>query len=145
MAIAAIFVTWPTGPEPLELPANVREHFENLETIDFCTIDPYDAVRDHGFGKIGQWCVLDRRQGVATGRLLPNLRSSESGALCFIPRHAIQDPNDPGNYLLVCFECRWLHWQLNGESKRISIGQRGRAAFDALAVELGMNMPSEAQ
>ena len=104
IVIAAIFATRPAQPKPLELPANVRKHFENLGTVDLCTIDLNNVFMDNGFDMVGKWPVLDRLRGVSVDRVLPNLSPSDSGALCFL----IQDPNDRGNYVVVCSQDQWL-------------------------------------
>lgn len=99
-------------------------------------------VEDHGYGFVQDYAVLDVRELSDSTEFLSALRASNRNVGCFWPRHALRDPDNHSNYLLVCFECSHIYWSVNGNEGRVHVGA-GRMEWNALADRLGMEMPPD--
>ena len=138
-AIVIGLAYWAMKPRP-ELPASVTKHFTGLAEVEFCTIHPESNAflkppADYGNGEIDQFAIVDVKQISDWSDLFSRLVDADrenpgTAANCFNPRHAIRDPGNSENYLLICFECYQVRYQCNGESGLILITDSPSKLFE---------------
>ena len=66
-------------------------------------------------------------------------QNNSVAASCFNPRHAIRDPSDRENYLLLCFECLQMKYQVGTVKGQCRIAESEVTHFNVLADQLGMD------
>ena len=129
---------------PSGLPLKVEQHFAGLAEVEFCTVVPHAdiGVGDLGHGLIRGYPILDERLGDYGEIVISSLKFSASpeAMACFNPRHAIREPGNPENWVLICFECEWLAWSFNGEADMHQIRGAGDERLNDLAESIGMRV-----
>lgn len=135
------------GFHQTETPSEVFRHFRNAERIEFCTTKPDKVLNelpeDFGYGDIEGYSIVDRvylkNQGSVINAIIWADRMNNSVvADCFNPRHAIRDAEDENNYLLICFECMQMHYQLDGETGTALISDGQVHYFERLVAKHSM-------
>jgi hypothetical protein len=130
-----------------EMPIAVMDHFRSLKEVELCSMDPADSSvhsrTDYGKGEIEGFHIVDTTL-VNPNMLLDALDSADRAnnrlaAACFWPRHAIRDPNNHENYLLICFKCYQVIYSFAGESETVLITDAPRDLFDSVIDEQGMD------
>ncbi len=130
-----------------EIPADAMKHFRGLAEIEFCSMDPNDnrdfSRTDYGLGEIDGFHIAGTAS-VSPEKLLNAIDAADranntTAAACFWPRHAIRDPNNHENYLLICFECYQVRYSFDGKSGLALITDKPRDLFDATIEELKMD------
>jgi hypothetical protein len=110
-----------------EIPLEVLEHFRSLPKVEICVVSPavsagrssqdkshaIDAVdnRDFSDGYRVQAIALTDPTGCM--RAIDYCDRFETGlghGACFEPRYTVRDPDLPGDYILICFECSSLRY-----------------------------------
>ena len=130
-----------------EIPPAAMKHFRGLAEIEFCSMDPNDnpefSKTDYGLGKIDGFHIAGTALA-SPEKLLNAIHAADrannsTAAACFWPRHAIRDPNNHENYLLICFECLQCRYSFDGKSGLALITDKPRDLFNATIDELKMD------
>ena len=147
LSIAAVTVYGYFKLTAAEIPAAAMRHFRSMEEVEFCSMDPADndefVRRDYGLGEIDGFHIAGTAS-VAPKKLLNSLHAADranntTAANCFWPRHAIRDPDNHENYLLICFKCLQVRWSFEGKSGLALITETPRNLFNATIDELKMD------
>ena len=147
LGIAAVIVYGYFKFTAPEIPAAAMKHFRAMAEVEFCSMDPNDnaefARTDYGLGEIDSFHIAGTAS-VAPNKLLNALHAADRAnnttvANCFWPRHAIRDPDNHENYLLICFKCYQVRWSFDGESGLALITDTSRDLFNATIDELKMD------
>ena len=147
VVIAGVFVYGYFKLTAPEIPAGAMNHFRAMATVEFCSMDPNDdpdiSRTDYGLGEIDGFHIAGTAS-VAPKKLLNSLHAADRAnnttvAECFWPRHAIRDPNNHDNYLLICFKCLQVRWSFEGKTGLALITETPRDLFNATIDELKMD------
>ena len=140
VAVVAVVGTWFYLSRP-EAPGKLMSHFRDLEQVEFCTMRPRSnsSLKDpdgFGNGDIEGFAIVDIQPTDAHRELVELLikadrQNNSLAAKCFDPRHAIRDPKNKDNYLLICFKCYQMRYSLNGETGMALISDEPKRTFNA--------------
>lgn len=143
-----------------EIPRSVYTHFKNLDEVEFCTIQTdiredayYESMDmipprrvDLGFIHREKYPIGGLARIADHGQFLDKLswadrQNNSMAGMCFIPRHAIRDPNNHDNYILICFECMLASYECNGSSGKARIATFPEPYANILVAQLGIQAP----
>ena len=143
-AAIAAFAAWFYFSRP-EVPSGLLNHFRSLEQVEFCTIRPranrsLKNPAEFGHGNIEEFAIVDVLATKSHHELVELLdradrKNNNLAANCFDPRHALRDPNNPNNYLLICFKCYQMRYSFDGETGLALITDKPKRTFNAFITQ----------